>query len=118
MMNRNEKSEQSVQAKRKRLPPPEWELAVQRLKSERVQEELKAMPGWKLLPGGSALGRAWDLPDTGVALAYAAYVTRYAEAWRLRASATVHGGQVLLSLRAKQSRDVTRGVIELAKRLG
>lgn len=113
----NGKSE-AVLNRKKRLPPPEWELAVQRLKSERVQEELKAMPGWKLLPGGAALGRAWDLPDAGVALAYAAFVTRYAEAWRLKASATVHGGQVLVSLRAKQSRDVTRGVIELAKRLG
>mgnify|MGYP006160442289 CR=1 FL=1 len=53
VMNRNTSEKQeAVQTRKKRLPPPEWELAAQRLKSERVEERLRHMPGWKLLPGG------------------------------------------------------------------
>jgi len=54
---------------------------VQRLKSERVQDMLTAMPAWEILPPeGEALNRVFTLPTARVAEAFAEYVSAYAEA--------------------------------------
>lgn len=45
------------------------------LKPERIQEYLKTMPGWRLLPGDAAIGRVREFPEEGAAAAYAAFVT-------------------------------------------
>lgn len=51
------------------------------LKSERVQEELAAMPAWTFLPPeGEAINRVFRLPSSRVAAAFAEYVSAYAEA--------------------------------------
>ena len=48
---------------------------TQRLKSERVQEMLAAMPTWTLLPPeGEAISRVFQLPSSRVAAAFAEYV--------------------------------------------
>jgi pterin-4a-carbinolamine dehydratase len=57
------------------------ETAKERLKSERVQEMLAAMPAWNLLPPeGEAISRVFQLPSSRVANAFAEYVSAYAEA--------------------------------------
>jgi pterin-4a-carbinolamine dehydratase len=48
------------------------------LKSERVQEALATMPGWRMLPGEEAIGRVRDFPEPGAAAAYASFVTELA----------------------------------------
>jgi pterin-4a-carbinolamine dehydratase len=53
----------------------------ERLKSERVQEMLAAMPAWTLLPPeGEAIGRVFQFPSEQVAAKFAEYVSTYAEA--------------------------------------
>src|SRR4030095_29247 len=52
----------------------------ERLKAERVQEELKAMPGWRLASGGKAIHRAKAFPTAEVARLYSTFVTGYAGA--------------------------------------
>lgn len=52
--------------------PPEY------LKSERVQEELKAMPAWRELPTGKAIVRDFRLSSQRAAATYAAFVSAYA----------------------------------------
>jgi pterin-4a-carbinolamine dehydratase len=55
--------------------------ATNRLKSERVQEMLTAMPAWTFLPPeGEAINRVFRLPSAKVASAFAEYVSAYAEA--------------------------------------
>src|SRR4028118_199137 len=105
--------------KKRRLPrPDEIGQLNERLRSERVELELKSMPGWRLLPNGWELGMTRRLPGAGVALSFAAYATRYAESMRLKLTASVKGDRVMLSLRSPRSNHVTKGVIELARRLG
>lgn len=45
------------------------------LKSERVQEELATMPGWRMLPGEESIGRVREFPEAGAAVAFASFVT-------------------------------------------
>jgi pterin-4a-carbinolamine dehydratase len=52
--------------------------AVQRLKSERVQEMLGSMPAWAPLPEGQAIGRTFQFPSKRVAAKFAEYVKTYA----------------------------------------
>lgn len=55
--------------------------ATERLKSERVQEMLAAMPAWTFLPPeGEAINRVFWLPTPRVATAFSEYVSAYAEA--------------------------------------
>jgi hypothetical protein len=52
--------------------PPEY------LKSERVQEELKAMPQWRELPASRAITRDFRLSSQRAAATYAAFISAYA----------------------------------------
>jgi len=75
---------QAVEADGLRRPPrPPGELLTadtveRRLKSERVEEMLRQMPGWKLLPGGRAVDRVRELATADIAADYAAWVLRSA----------------------------------------
>lgn len=121
-MSKNEVSGVSTtvsELQKKRRPrPDELDTLNERLRSERVQQELKSMPGWRLLPNGWEIGLTRRMPGPGVALSFAAYATRYAESMRLKLTASVRGDRVMLSLRSPRSNHVTWGVIELARRLG
>src|SRR4028119_1889512 len=60
--------------KKRRLPrPDEIGQLNERLRSERVELELKSMPGWRLLPNGWELGMTRRLPGAGGALSFAGY---------------------------------------------
>jgi hypothetical protein len=104
------------------LQPMSPSALVLRLKSERVEETLKAMPGWRLAQGGKAINRAKAFPTPEVARLYSNFITGYACAVGLPVVVNVAGGQVLVSLHAIRSRgrtgQLTEGVLELARRLG
>src|SRR6476469_7412679 len=50
----------------------------QKLKPERVQEELKTMPGWSLLPNGKMIQRTYQLSSDRSAANYATYLSAHA----------------------------------------
>ena|SRR6185295_16465376 len=93
-----------------------------RLKSERVQEELKTMPGWRVASGGKAINRAKAFPNPEVARLYSGFVTGFAGALGLPVLMNVSGGQVLVTLHAPRSRGrvglLTETVLDFARRLG
>ena len=93
-----------------------------RLKSERVQEMLKALPGWRLQPGGKAINRVKAFPTPEVARQYSSFVACYAGAVGLPVLMNVAGGQVLVTLHAPRSRGraglLTEAVVDFARRLG
>lgn len=94
----------------------------ERLKAERVQEELKAMPGWRLASGGKAIHRAKAFPTAEVARLYGTFVTGYAGALGLPVLTSSSGGQVVVILHAPRSHgrigQLTESVLDLARRLG
>jgi pterin-4a-carbinolamine dehydratase len=103
-------------------PPLDPGSLQARLKSERVQEELKSMPGWRLTPGGKAINRAKAFPTPEVARLFNSYVTGYAGAVGLPVMTSIAAGQVLITLHAPRSRGraglLTEAVLELGRRLG
>jgi pterin-4a-carbinolamine dehydratase len=97
------------------------EPAVQRLKSERVQEELKAMPAWELAHEEKAIERAKSFPTPEVAALYTAYVTGYAAAAGFAVTVNVTGGQVCVTVYAPQingcAGELTESVLGFARQL-
>ena len=93
------------------------------LKPERVQEMLRAMTGWRLLPGDASIGRVREFADTGAAAAYAAFVAELAgrdehpftlEQAGNRITVTLHG-----PLRRRGGpRGITTTLLETARALG
>lgn len=51
---------------------------LRKLKPERVQEELKTLQGWTLLPSGKAIERALRFTSQRAAAHYAAFVSAHA----------------------------------------
>lgn len=66
----NNQSLVPVDSQLRRPPRPTF------LKSERVQEELATMPGWRMLPGEESIGRVRDFPAAGAAAAFTSFVTK------------------------------------------
>jgi pterin-4a-carbinolamine dehydratase len=94
----------------------------QRLKAERVQEMLQAMPAWRLLPGGKAIDRAFQFPAPAVAAAWATFVAAFAAALGHTVTLDIAVDQVVLTLAAPKVRgrqgELTESILELAQRLG
>lgn len=113
-----------------RRPPrrPAGSLAAQpvetvenRLKSERVEERLRQMPGWKLLPGGRAIDRIRDLATPEIAADYAAWVLRSAARLGRSVGVQLIGGRYLaITLEGKSgpSRRLSEADLDFAKCLG
>ena len=90
-----------------------------RLKAERVQEKLRAVPGWRLLAGGKAVDRVREFQDPRVAAAWAQFVHLYAERAGLPAEVTVSGARVLVILRDRIHRGaLSDAVLDSVKDLG
>lgn len=110
----------------KLLPPrrrPGHEKALQqRLKAERVQEELKSMPGWGLAGEGKAIDRVREFPDHRVAHAFAGYVADAAAGAGQPVWVTQNGRQLVITLRSKARNggygDLTDSTLAFARRLG
>lgn len=94
----------------------------QRLKSERVQEMLQAMPAWRLLPGGKAIDRAFEFPAANVAAAWATFVAVFAAELGHTVTLDIAGDQVILSLAGPKVRgrqgELTESILAFAQRLG
>ena len=94
----------------------------QRLKSERVQEMVAAMPAWNSLPEGQAIDRTFEFPSTRVAAAFAEYVSAYAEEEGHTVNLDVSKAEVVLTLAGPQERgrygDLTEEIVAFARKLG
>jgi len=94
----------------------------QRLKSERVQEELRAMAGWGLANGEAAVECVKTFPTPEVAALYAAFVTRFAGAAGFFVTVDLAGGQVGVTVCGPQINgcwgEVTESVLAFARQLG
>jgi pterin-4a-carbinolamine dehydratase len=84
------------------VPVPEPDGLAQRLKSERVQEELKAMAGWALANEDKGIERVKTYPTPEVAALYAAFVTRFASAAGYFVTVDLAGGWVCVTVYAPQ----------------
>jgi hypothetical protein len=71
-----------------------------RLKSERVKERLRRMPGWAMSEGGHAIDRARYLPSPFGAADYASFVLREAARTRQRVQISLYGNRVVISVLA------------------
>jgi pterin-4a-carbinolamine dehydratase len=95
---------------------------IRKLKPERVQEELQAMPGWRLMPGDSAIGRVWDFATADAAAAWAQFVAGLAHqrghAYALERS----GNRIAVTLyqagRSGRAAGLTMAVLQTGKTLG
>jgi len=99
------------------------DLAVEaKLKAERVQEMLRAMPDWQLTLGGKGIHRVREFPSAEVATLYSTFVTGFAKAYGLPVGLYINGGQVRLTLYACRYRgrlvDLTEHVVGFAQQLG
>jgi pterin-4a-carbinolamine dehydratase len=101
----------------RRVPRPSGEYF---LKPERVQEELRAMPGWRGVAGYRGIDHIRRFPTAEVAAAFAAYVSAFAQETGQLCSVVQCGEHVTLMLTGRHpggSFGVTRGVLDFAKRL-
>jgi len=98
------------------------QVIQQRLKSERVQEELKAMAGWNLAQEETAIQCVKTFPTSEIAALYAAWVTRFAGAAGLFVTVELAGGQVAVTVCAPQVNgcwgEVTESVLAFARQIG
>ena len=73
-----------------------------RLKAERVQERLRAMPGWSLRVGGYAIDRVRDLPSAFGAADYGTLVLREAARTRQKVRIGISGPRVVITVLASR----------------
>jgi pterin-4a-carbinolamine dehydratase len=92
----------------------------QRLKAERVQGALKAMPGWKLTVEDKAIDRVYSFPSAALASAFAGYVTEAARLSETPVDLSFAGATLVVTLSAPLrggGRGVTENVLTFAKQL-
>ena len=113
------RSRKAITAELRRPPRP----ILNELKSERVQEMLKAMPGWKMLADGKAIHRIREFPSACTASAFAAFVTHFAGSRKQAVNVVVAGRRVTLVLPGTARPrgafgGLTRAVLAFAQTLG
>ena len=92
----------------------------QRLKAERVQDALKALPGCKLASGNKAIDRVYSFTTAALASAYAGYVTEAARLAEMPVDLSVAGATLVVTLSAPLrggGHGVTESVLNFAKQL-
>jgi hypothetical protein len=82
------------------------------LKPERIQERLKALPSWRLMPGDEAIGSLRQLQSAPMAASYAAFVAGYAGFKRLPVTLECSGKQVMITLRGRDLNGAPGGLTE------
>lgn len=102
--------------------PPTAEEVTTRLKAERVQDKLKAMPSWTPVLEGRAIQRVHAFPQPQVAAWYAGYLSHYAAAMRVPATVSLSGRQVIVTLHGPMTRSnkgtLSEEVLDFAVHLG
>ena len=125
-------SNNAVRADRRVLPagatgdlavrPPFGAGVQERLKAERVQERLKALPGWALSRDGEAVDRVREFADPAAATAYAAFAAALAGSRAQPIALSIDAGKVVLTLPGQKRRGLVGGlddtVLDLAASLG
>jgi pterin-4a-carbinolamine dehydratase len=106
---------------------------VQRLKPERVQNELSIrktvrrlevmerldrLPGWKLAPESRSIRKVRRFADPKDAAAYAAFVVQVAAGRHLPLGIAVSQGQLVVTLHGRSGRGITGALLDLAAELG
>jgi pterin-4a-carbinolamine dehydratase len=93
----------------------------QKLKPERVQEELRMMPGWIMLPNGKAIQRTYQLSSDRAAAHFATYLSAHAGDLGQPAHLALVGRTLTLKLFAPPQRGrqaaLDMGVIAFARQL-
>jgi hypothetical protein len=108
-------------ASKVRQPPRPVGGPVIDLKSERVQEALALMPGWRAVRGMRGAERFHSFPTSGVAAAYAGYVKAFAEEVGQRCSVAQdceHVTITVLGRRTNRGIGINRPTLDFARRLG
>jgi pterin-4a-carbinolamine dehydratase len=104
------------------LTPDNPPSVRQRLKAERVQEMLQALPAWRLLEGGKSIDRAFLFPSPQVAEAYSAFVLSFASAAGHAVKLDHHKSQVVVTLAGPRAKgrqlDLTEDILTFAQKLG
>ncbi|HKI87181.1 MAG TPA: 4a-hydroxytetrahydrobiopterin dehydratase [Thermoanaerobaculia bacterium] len=85
-----------------------------RLKAERIQRELKRLPGWEPAARGKAIRRTYELPGFRAALAFVAYVGELAEAKQHHPDIDIRYNKVTLTLSTHDAGGVTGKDVEMA----
>lgn len=85
------------------VPGPELpEGAVQRLKSERIQEALKAMTGWAAIERDTAVENVKTFATPGLAGLYGAFAIQSAAASGYQVTVCLSGNQVCVTVFAQE----------------
>ena len=121
-MNENVQVQINTRGTKLRRPPKPPELLIGKLKSERVEELLKALPGWELFEGGG-IQRKRKFPSARVAGLYAGFVADFASSRRQSALVTLSGKNLVVTLLGTPLRNgrfggLTESVFTLARHLG
>jgi 4a-hydroxytetrahydrobiopterin dehydratase len=88
-----------------------------RLKAERVQLLLEALPGWRLSPGGGSISRSFRFPAAGSALAFTQFVTALAGETGHTPAVSLEGLRVTCRLTTAAAGGLTLQDFELAQRI-
>ena len=95
---------------------------VSKLKPERVQEYLKTMPGWRLMPGDSAIGRVRDFATAEAASAWVQFVAELARQQDHAYTLERSGNRIAVTLyedgQSGRASGVTMAVLVTGKTLG
>ena len=91
---------------------------LRKLKPERVQLELKSMPGWRLAAGGNGLIRTRKFSQPGEAARFAASVAELTTAHGRPALLGVTAYEVTLTLQRPSRNGIDMALIDLARQLG
>ena len=92
-----------------------------RLKAERVQEELKTLPGWQLTVDEKAVDRVREFPSPDLAVVFVNFVAMLASLEEQPVDLSLSANRVVVTLSAVLSpsrRGITQGVLDFARMLG
>jgi pterin-4a-carbinolamine dehydratase len=89
-----------------------------KLKPERVQLELKTMPGWRLVAGGNALARTRKFTQPGAAAKWAGFIADLTATERHAVTLGVTASQVTLLLQRPSRKGINMPLLDFARQLG
>ena len=116
MSIKNESIDQVSGMKQEELRQPPRPGA--KLKSERVQEELQTMPGWKPLSQYRALTRTRNFRQPQAAARFAAFAFELAAMESQALTLGITGGRVTLTVERRSRNGITMPLIDFARQLG
>lgn len=82
----------------RRPPRKPGDLALNPLKSERVEEKLQAAPSWRIFSGGQVMQKAKQFPSKTEAMLYSSFVSSLAASLNVPAEVRFLGQWVVVTL--------------------